>query len=65
MILFVNAQYLPAILADDRWIHHCLWAKKKTLILELQKSFERIDEIQDSDPNRVTELEIPKEPHQT
>jgi hypothetical protein len=34
--------------------------RKKTLILELQKSFERIDSIQEPEPNRITELEIPK-----
>jgi hypothetical protein len=28
--------------------------------LELQKSFERIDSIQEPEPNRITELEIPK-----
>jgi len=29
------------------------------LRLELQKGFERIDEMQDPDPNNITELEIP------
>ena len=34
--------------------------RKKILRLELQKRFERIDEVQDSDPNNFSELEIPK-----
>jgi len=29
------------------------------LRLELQKRFERIDEMQDPDPDNITELEIP------
>ena len=29
------------------------------LRLELQKRFERMDEMQDPDPNNITELEIP------
>ena len=33
--------------------------RKKMLLLELQKRFERIDEMQDPDPNNITELEIP------
>jgi hypothetical protein len=33
--------------------------RKKMLRLELQKGFERIDEIQDLDPNNINELEIP------
>jgi hypothetical protein len=33
--------------------------RKKMLRLELQKRFERIDEMQDPDPNNSTELEIP------
>ena len=34
--------------------------RKKMLRLELQKGFERIDEMQDPDPNNFSELEIPK-----
>ena len=34
--------------------------RKKMLRLELQKGFERIDEMQDADPNNFAELEIPK-----
>jgi hypothetical protein len=34
--------------------------RKKTLRLELQKGFERIDEMQDPDPNNFSVLEIPK-----
>ena len=34
--------------------------RKKILRLELQKGFERIDEMQDPDPNDFSELEIPK-----
>ena len=34
--------------------------RKKTLRLELQKRFERIDEMQDPDPNNFSELEIPR-----
>ena len=33
--------------------------RKKMLRLELQKRFERIDEMQDPDPDNITELEIP------
>jgi hypothetical protein len=33
--------------------------RKKMLRLELQKRFERIDGMQDPDPNNITELEIP------
>ena len=33
--------------------------RKKMLRLELQKSFERIDGMQDPDPNVISELEIP------
>jgi hypothetical protein len=33
--------------------------RKKMLRLELQKRFERIDEMQDPDPNNITEPEIP------
>jgi hypothetical protein len=33
--------------------------RKKMLRLELQKRFERIDQIQDPDPNNITEFEIP------
>jgi hypothetical protein len=36
------------------------YGQRKTMLrLELQKRFERIDEIQDPDPNQITELEIP------
>jgi hypothetical protein len=36
------------------------YGQRKTMLrLELQKSFERIDEMQDPDPNNFTELEIP------
>ena len=34
--------------------------RKKILRLELQKRFERIDERQDRDPNKLSQLEIPK-----
>jgi hypothetical protein len=34
--------------------------RKKMLRLELQRGFERIDKMQDSDPNSFSELEIPK-----
>ena len=34
--------------------------RKKMLRLELQKGFERIDEMQDADPNNFSELGIPK-----
>ena len=34
--------------------------RKKMLRLELQNGFERIDEMQDPDPNNFSELEIPK-----
>jgi len=34
--------------------------RKKTLRLELQKGFERIDQMQDADPNNFAELEIPR-----
>jgi hypothetical protein len=33
--------------------------RKNMLRLELRKRFERIDEMQDPDPNNITELEIP------
>jgi hypothetical protein len=33
--------------------------RKRMLRLELQKSFERIDGMQDPDPNVISELEIP------
>ena len=33
--------------------------RKKMLRLELQKRFERIDAMQDPDPNNINELEIP------
>jgi hypothetical protein len=33
--------------------------RKTKLRWELQKSFSRIDEMQDPDPNNITELEIP------
>lgn len=33
--------------------------RKKMLRLELQKRFERIDGMQDLDPNNISELEIP------
>ena len=33
--------------------------RKKMLRLELQKRFERIDGMQDPDPNSIVELEIP------
>jgi hypothetical protein len=33
--------------------------RKKMLRLDLQKRFERMDEMQDPDPNNITELEIP------
>ena len=33
--------------------------RKKMLRLELQKRFERIDGMQDPDPNVISELEIP------
>jgi hypothetical protein len=36
------------------------YGQRKTMLrLELQKRFEHIDEIQDPDPNNITELEIP------
>ena len=36
------------------------YGQRKTMLrLELQKSFARIDEMQDPDPNNITELEIP------
>jgi len=36
------------------------YGQRKTMLrLELQKSFARIDETQDPDPNNITELEIP------
>jgi hypothetical protein len=36
------------------------YGQRKTMLrLELQKSFERIEEMQDPDPNNITELEIP------
>jgi hypothetical protein len=36
------------------------YGQRKTMLrLELQKRFERIDEIQDPDPNNITEREIP------
>jgi hypothetical protein len=36
------------------------YGQRKTMLrLELQKRFERIDEMQDPDPNNFTELEIP------
>jgi hypothetical protein len=34
--------------------------RKTTLRLELQKQFERVDEVPDADPNKFTESEIPK-----
>ena len=34
--------------------------RKTMLRLELQKRFERIDGMQDPDPNNIAELEIPK-----
>lgn len=35
------------------------YSQRKTMLrLELQKRFARIDEIQDPDPNNITELEI-------
>ena len=34
--------------------------RKKTLSLELQKRFERIDATEDLDPNQFRKLEIPK-----
>ena len=34
--------------------------RKKMLRFELQKGFERIDVMQDPDPNNFTEFEIPK-----
>jgi hypothetical protein len=37
------------------------YGQRKTMLrLELQKGFERIDEMQDLDPNNITELEIPR-----
>ncbi len=33
--------------------------RKKILRVELQKSFERIAEMQDTDPNNITDREIP------
>jgi len=33
--------------------------RKKMLRLELQKKFERIAEMQDTDPNNITDREIP------
>ena len=36
------------------------YGQRQTMLrLELQKGFERIDEMQDPDPNNITELEIP------
>jgi hypothetical protein len=35
------------------------YGQRKTMLrLELQKGFERIDEMQDPDPNNITEFEI-------
>ena len=34
--------------------------RKTTLRWELQKWFERIDEMQEPDPNSITELDIPR-----
>jgi hypothetical protein len=37
------------------------YGQRKTLLrLELQKRFERMDGMQDPDPNNIAELEIPK-----
>ena len=37
------------------------YGQRKTMLrLELQKGFERIDEMQDPDPNNITEFEIPR-----
>jgi hypothetical protein len=36
------------------------YGQRKTMLrLELQKRFARLDEMQDPDPNNITELEIP------
>ena len=36
------------------------YGQRQTMLrLELQKRFERIDEMQDRDPNNISELEIP------
>lgn len=36
------------------------YGQRKTMLrLDLQKRFERIDEMQDPDPNNINELEIP------
>jgi len=48
-----------AHLVEQSAIDRCLWTTQDDVALGVTKRFERMDEMQDPDPNNISELEIP------